>query len=99
MGRKRLGPAAAARARAAAAATTTTTTPVAPTNLKKSDRVQTVPSTKYPESVILTVDKIIPSGDEFLIYFEERKSASEYAKYGNLGRTFFRIENPDNVET
>ena len=99
MGRKRLGPAAAARARAVAAATTTTNTPAAPTNLKKGDQVQTVPSTKYPESVILTVDKIIPSGDEFLIYFKERKSASEYAKYGNLGRTFFKIDNPDNVET
>jgi len=99
MGRRRLGAAAAARKRAAATAVAPTTAPAAPTNLKKGDRVRTVPSEKYPESVILTVDKIILSGNEFLIYFEERKSASEYAKYGNLGRTFFRIDAPDSVET
>ena len=101
MGRTRLGAAAAARKRAAdaAAAVAPTNAPAAPTNLKKGDLVRTVPSEKYPESVILTVDRIILSGNEFLIYFKERKSASEYAKYGNLGRTFFRIDNQDNVET
>lgn len=99
MGRRRLGAAAAARKRAAATAVAPTTAPAAPTNLKKGDRVRTVPSTKYPEPVTLTVDKIILSGGEYLIYFTGRKSASEYAKYSNLGRTFFRIDNQDNVKT
>jgi|688.fasta_scaffold35672_3 hypothetical protein len=98
MGRKRLGPAAAARKRAEEAALTTAVAAAAvvfPDDLKKNDCVQTVPSTKYPESVILTVDKILQSGNEFLIYFEERKSASEYAKYKNLGITFVKIKNDE----
>jgi hypothetical protein len=94
MGRKRLGAAAAARKRKEEdeQAKVTPVEPVLSFDLKKGDRVWTVPSTKYPESVILVVDKIIPDGTGgFLIYFVGRKTASEYAKSKNLGKTFVKI--------
>lgn len=60
--------------------------------LKRGDKIETVPSSRYPESVVLTVNNVTynPNRDDFMVSFMENTN-SGYAWGKNLGASYFKL--------